>query len=143
MKSTPAAPPDAGRTSDFDLRSLAVVAAVSVLVMAVGLGTTRLWDEDEGYFASTAAEMYQRGDVIEPTFNHELFGHKPPLMYWGMMAGFSVFGVNELGARAASAIFGIATALLTCVLGTRLFNARVGCFAGIVMGSSIMFSVVR
>src|SRR5689334_20302047 len=112
MKSTPAAPPEirgtgfptrpysAGRTSDFDLRSLLIVAIVAALVMAVGLGSTRLWDEDEGYFASTAAEMYERGDVIVPTFNHELFGHKPPLMYWGMMAGFRTFGVNELGARA-------------------------------------------
>lgn len=142
MTSTTAAPRDAGRCSDFDLRSLAVVCAVSALVMLVGLGTTRLWDEDEGYFASTAAEMFARNDWVKPTFNGELFGHKPPLMYWGMMAGFRVFGVNELGARAVSALFGIATALATCILGTRLFNRRVGMLAGIVMGSSIMFSVV-
>ncbi len=142
MPNLSAALPDHQRRSDIDWSSLGIVALVATLVMALGLGSTRLWDEDEGYFASAAAEMFARGDVIVPTFNHELFGHKPPMMYWGMMAGYQIFGVNEIGARAGSALFGIATALLTCMLGTRMFNSRVGYFAGIVMGSSLMFSVV-
>ena len=106
------------------------------------LGSTHLWDEDEGYFASAAAEMYARGDWIVPYFNGEMFGHKPPWMYWMMMSGFSMFGVNELAARFFSAVFGVATALLTYQLGRRLFNPRVGFFAGLVMPTCIMFSVV-
>ncbi|MHB8970110.1 MAG: ArnT family glycosyltransferase [Pirellulaceae bacterium] len=118
-----------------------ILTACSVMFF-VGLGSTRLWDEDEGFFASTAAEMHAQGDWVVPTFNERLFGHKPPWMYWLMMVGYQLFGVNELGARFFSAVAGTATALLTYRLGARLFNPRVGFLAGLALGSSLMFSVV-
>ena len=45
-------------------------------------------------------------------FNGEMFPEKPPLMFWTMMAGFELFGVNELGARFFSAVLGVGTALV-------------------------------
>ena len=119
-----------------------LIAVIATVVLFSCLGSTHLWDEDEGYFASAAAEMYARGDWIVPYFNGEMFGHKPPWMYWMMMTGFSLFGVNELAARFFSAVFGVATALLTYQLGRRLFNPRVGFYAGLIMPTCIMFSVV-
>ncbi len=121
---------------------LAVVLLTAVLVMLPGLGRTRFWDEDEGFYATAAAEMYARGDLVVPTFNQDLFGHKPPFMYWMMMGGFSLFGVGEFGARIGSALFGVATAGLTYRLGRRLFSPTTGLFAGLVMASCLMFSVV-
>lgn len=136
-----AAPANAGR---FNLHRgwTTLVIAVAALVMIPGLWSTHLWDEDEGYFAAAAAEMFERGDWIVPTFNHELFGHKPPLMYWGMMAGFHALGVNELAARLPSALCGILASLVTMRIGQRLFNDRAGAIAGMVLGSCVMFSVV-
>jgi len=121
---------------------LAAIITTGVVVLFVGLGQTRLWDQDEGFFATTAAEMYARNDWIVPTFNGKLFGHKPPLMYWGMMSGYGLFGVNELGARFFSAVFGLATAIATWRLGRRLFNETTGLLAGIIMASAIFFTVV-
>ncbi|MFN7629343.1 MAG: ArnT family glycosyltransferase, partial [Pirellula sp.] len=90
-----------------------ILCVVAVVVLFWNLGNSRFWDQDEGYYASVAAEMFDRGDWVVPTFNQELCAHKPPMMYWGMLVGFEMFGRNELGARWMSAIFGTLTVLLT------------------------------
>lgn len=115
---------------------------IGLTVLFVGLGNSRLWDQDEGYFASAAAEMYSRGEVVVPTYNGELFSHKPPMMYWGMMIGFKLFGVNEFGARFFSAVFGLATVFVVYGIGRRLFDARTAFFSAIALSTSIFFTVV-
>lgn len=119
-----------------------LVLALSVVVFCPSLDATRLWDEDEGFFASAAAEMYARGDWIVPYFNGQMFGHKPPWMYWMMMFGYGLFGVGELGSRCFSAVFGIASVLLTYRFGTLMLNRRVGFFAAGILATSLMFTVV-
>ncbi|WP_339910587.1 glycosyltransferase family 39 protein [Symmachiella dynata] len=114
----------------------------ALIAFFTNLGATRLWDEDESFFAATAAEMHQRGEWTVPYFNGELFSHKPPFMYWMMLVGYELFGDSEFAVRFWSAIFGTATALLTYYLGRRLFNAEVGLWAGLAMTSSLMFDVV-
>ena len=123
-------------------RDRLLVLAAALVMFFTGLGATRLWDEDEGFFAATAVEMHHRHEWIVPWYNGEVFAHKPPLMYWVMRLGFSVFGENEWGARIGSAIFGTAAALLTHWLGTRLLGPRIGLLAGLAMASCIMFGVV-
>jgi len=115
---------------------------VCFLVLWLGLGATRLWDQDEGYYASVAREMYTRNDWVVPTFNLELFAHKPPMMYWGMIAGFEVFGVGEFAARWASAFFGTGMVLLTYRLGRLLADRKTALMASLVLVSSLMFSMV-
>ena len=119
----------------------ALIMVVCAICLFGRLGATHFFDDDEGYFASTAAEMFRHNDWIVPQFNGDVFGHKPPWMYWMMMSGFTVFGVTEVGARIVQALFGLATALLTYHIGLRLFNRRVGLFAGLVLPSCVMFSV--
>ena len=119
-----------------------ILAAVSLLVLFIGLGSTRLLAEDEGYFASCAAEMYARGDAVTPMFNGDMFGHKPALMYWGMMAGFAAVGVNETGARLFAACFGLATVATVYAFGRRLFNERAGFYAAIAIATAVFFNIV-
>jgi 4-amino-4-deoxy-L-arabinose transferase-like glycosyltransferase len=121
---------------------LACLFFVGVTVFFSGLGNSRLWDQDEGYFASAAAEMYSRADVIVPTYNGELFSHKPPMMYWGMMLGFRLFGVNEFGARFFSAVLGLATVIVVYFIGRRLFDARTAFFSAIALATSVFFTIV-
>lgn len=118
------------------------IVAVATATLLTGLHSNSLWDEDEGYFASTAAEMHARADWIVPTFNQEMFGHKPPWMYWMMMIGFKLFGTTEFAARFFSAVFGVATCWLTYHAGRRLFNAQIGWWAGLAMASCLMFNFV-
>ncbi|SFH60518.1 ArnT family glycosyltransferase [Planctomicrobium piriforme] len=123
-------------------RSLWFLTFIGVLVLFPWLGATHLSDEDEGYFGSAALEMWTRGDWIVPMFNGEMFGHKPPFMYWMMMLGFEAFGANEFSARVFSAVFGLAAALVTYLLGERLFNSRTGLIAGLVMLTSVFANIV-
>lgn len=118
------------------------IAAVAAFVFFTRLGATQLWDEDEAFFAATAAEMQHRGEWIVPWYNGEVFAHKPPMMYWMMRIGFLMFGEHEFGARFFSAVFGVATALLTYHIGRRLFDAEAAFWAGLAMSSCVMFSVV-
>ncbi|HTQ38669.1 MAG TPA: glycosyltransferase family 39 protein [Pirellulales bacterium] len=118
------------------------ITGVAVVALFANLGATRLWDQDEAFFARTAVEMHQRNEWVVPYFNGELFAHKPPLMYWMMRLGFMLFGVNEFAARFWSAVFGVLTALLVYRLGRRMFNAQVGLWAGLAMTTTLMFEIV-
>ena len=121
----------------------ALIATVAAFVVFfLNLGTTHLWDEDEGFFAGTAAEMFAANDWVEPQFNGSLFSHKPPFMYWMMLAAYQVFGVSEFAARFGSAVFGVGTALLTYRLGRRLFCDEVGLYAGLITCSCLMLGAV-
>ena len=120
----------------------ALIIAVAAVSYFTALGSTWLWDEDEAFFATAAAEMHRHNDWIVPTFNEELFAHKPPFMYWMMRLGFLTFGVNELGARFFSGVFGIATALVTYHIGRRLFDARTGLWAALALATCLMWSIV-
>ena len=76
-----------------------LILGTALITFFTGLGVPALFDQDEGFFASTALEMHRRADWIVPTFNGELFGHKPPFMFWMMRVGFLMWGESELGAR--------------------------------------------
>ena len=115
---------------------------VGVTVMMIQVGNTHLWDQDEGFYATTAAEMHARNDWITPTFNGKLFAHKPPMMFWGMIVGYRAFGVSELGARFVSTLFGLGTIFLTFAIARKLFDATTGLFAGLAIGSCILFTMV-
>jgi len=117
------------------------IVLVVALAVLTNLGTTALWDEDEPKNATCAAEMLARGDWIVPTFNGELRTDKPILLYWCTLPLYHLLGVRELSARLTSALCGLGTALLTYHLGRRLFRPEVGLWAGILLGTSLMFDV--
>lgn len=122
-------------------RQVALVALVASVVMFTNLGGPRLWDRDEPRNAECAAEMLARGDWVTPVMNAELRTHKPVLLYWLMMTAYSVLGVNEFSARFWSAALAVGTALCTFAIGRRLFNGRVGTWAGIIISTVLMFDV--
>lgn len=123
------------------LRHQLWIVTAAAVVLFTNLGAAALWDEDEPLYASCAREMLQRGDWVVPTFNGEIFPEKPPLMFWLMMGSFHLFGVTEFAARFWSAALGVGTALLTYHLGRLLFRAEVGLWAGLIVVTSIIFTV--
>jgi 4-amino-4-deoxy-L-arabinose transferase-like glycosyltransferase len=72
------------------------------------LGDTGLLDETEPLFVEAARQMAVTGDFVTPYFNGVTRFDKPPLIYWLMVIGFKVFGINEWGARMPSALAGTA-----------------------------------
>ncbi len=132
------ADPDASKSS---LKDQAVIVLIGLIVFCTNLGSTALFDMDEALYGTCAREMAQRGDWVVPWFNGRMFPDKPPLMFWLMMLGRAVLGPTELAVRLHSAIFGIATALATYHLGRLLFRREVGFWAGVIVSTSIIFTV--
>lgn len=119
-----------------------IIVAVAGVALLTNLGATRLWDQDEAYFAGAAWEMHARGDWVTPYFNQQLFAHKPPLMYWLMIGGYELFGRNEFAARIGSALLGVATGVLVYHMGRRLFSPTAGLWAALAIVTCLMFDVV-
>lgn len=63
---------------------------------------------DETRYLAVAWEMWLRGDFLVPYLNGEAYHHKPPLLFWLMHAGWSVFGVNEWWPRLVAPLFALA-----------------------------------
>ena len=93
-----------------------VAAVLVALVTAAGLYTRPLLAIDETRYAAVALEMLQRHDWLVPHLNGATYSHKPPLLFWLVLAGWKVFGVSEVWARLVGPLAGIvALALLTAL----------------------------
>jgi 4-amino-4-deoxy-L-arabinose transferase-like glycosyltransferase len=112
---------------------------VAGLLFLPNLGGPSLWDIDEGHNVEAAREMYVSGNWIVPTFNFELRVDKPALLYWLEIGAFELFGVNEFAARFPSALMALLAVLFTYELGRRMFHARVGLLAGLMLASTVLF----
>ncbi len=119
----------------------AVVALVATLVLLVNLGGPALWDEDEPKNAACTLAMLQRNDWVVPTFNGRLRVEKPALVNWLHLAGFSVAGRNETGARLGSAVLSLGTCLLTWRIGLLCYGPTAGLLGGLAMASCIWTAV--
>lgn len=131
--------PDLTRVAEADRTLLTAGLAVLVGLFLLALMPAHmLWDADEGYYARTAAEMLQSGNWLVPTYNGELFAHKPPLSFWLMAVGIWLFGEGEFAVRFFSAPAMAASAFLTFLIGRRLFDDRTGLWAMGVLATSLM-----
>ncbi len=101
------------------------------------LGAAPLWDRDEPRNAGCSLEMIARQDWIVPTFNQELRGHKPVLLYWTQMLSLSWLGPTAWGARLPSALFGLVAVAAIGWLGTGLRSAATGWWAATAMATCL------
>jgi len=113
----------------------------SLAVLLVNLGGPPLFDDDETRNAGCSLAMLDSGDWVVPTFNGELRVHKPPLVNWVQMAGISLAGRNELGARIGSAVVTALSCLVTWRIGCLLFSPGVGLVTGLAMAGCVWTAV--
>ena len=76
---------------------------------------------DETRYLAVAWEMWLRGDQLVPYLNGVPYHHKPPLLFWLMQAGWTVFGVNEWWPRLVAPLFALAALWLTGGLARQLW----------------------
>ena len=117
------------------------VAAAAALVLLVRLGGPALWDDDEPKNAACSLAMLDSHDWVVPTFNGRLRVEKPPLVNWIHIAGFTLFGRNETGARIGSAMLTIGTCLLTWQIGCTLLGPATGLLGGLAMATCVWTAV--
>ena len=70
---------------------------------------------------SVAWEMWLRGDYLVPHLNGTAYSHKPPLLFWLINAGWTIFGINDFWPRIIAPLFGLGCLAMTSLLGRRLY----------------------
>ena len=129
-------------SSDFDTRSLLVLALAALVIWFGNLDYRKLIKPDEGRYAELSREMAVTGDWVTPRLNGIKYFEKPPLNYWAGAAAFNLFGQREWAARLWSALTGLFGIVLAWYAGRELFGPRAGVYSAVVLGSSLMYVVV-
>jgi len=117
-------------------RTLFLLVLVLAAIWFSNLDYRKLIRPDEGRYAEIAREMAVSGDWITPRLNGIKYFEKPPLQYWATAAAFRVFGVREWTARLWPALTGFLGILLIGFMGSRLYGATAGFYAGLVTAST-------
>ena len=94
--------------------------AVWALLVAIALTVRPLLPVDETRYLSVAWEMWLRHDWLVPYLNGSPYPDKPPLLFWGILLGWRVFGVNEWWPRLLSPLAALVCVLLLARLARRL-----------------------
>lgn len=125
-------------------RSLGLSALALALGLALVLPLLRpVLPVDETRYLTVAWEMHHDGTFIVPHLNGEIYGHKPPLLFWLINLVWSVTGVSEVAARLVAPAFGVLAVALTWGLGNRLFPERpgLGARAALILASTGVFAI--
>ena len=122
-------------------KKLLLVFALSVVVFYSNIQGISIYILDEAKNATCAREMWERGDLVVPTFNGELRTDKPVLHYYFMMLGYALFGVNPFGARFFSALMGLLTVLTTYWFTSKLLNRKIAFYSALVLVTSLQMAV--
>ena len=124
-------PPEHG--TQRKLASFAVIFLLWALLYVPGLFWPALSDDTDSVHAEAAREMVVRGDAVTLYVDGLRYLEKAPVLYWGMAAGFKLFGVTEWTARLPVALGVLALLWATFSLGRRFFGARAGFFAALIL----------
>ncbi len=121
------------------------VVAAAALLYLLGLGQLGASAPDEPRYLQVAEEMrsgeHGAGGWLLLHLNGEPYTQKPPLYYWLAAAfGAPQQRVTELAGRLPSALSGIGVALLTLLLGTKLFGGRVAVVACCLLATAFQFA---
>ena len=112
-----------------------------VLLWAViyipGLFSPPLLDDADSTHAEAARELLVRHDWTTLYVDGVRYLEKAPLMYWGMAASYTIFGVNDWAARLPLILGVLALLLATYSLGKRTLGERAGFWAAIVLTVSV------
>jgi len=121
-------------------RRLALLALVLLCAMYLSrIGGFVLQDPDEGRYAEIPREMLESGDWVTPKLFYVKYFEKPPLLYWLTALSFQAFGLTEGAARLVPALSGIATVVLTFLLGVRLCGRRAAWLGAGVLATMPLF----
>jgi len=111
------------------------------ILFFVNLGQWDLWNPDEPRYAQVAREMVNGGDWILMHFNGQMYADKPPLFFWFIaLSSYLWGGFNSFAVRFPSAFFGTLAALLTFLIGKKLYSSRMGFISGLILATSHEFA---
>jgi 4-amino-4-deoxy-L-arabinose transferase-like glycosyltransferase len=129
VSASPDPVPESTRSFVTTRRAWFFLFLIAVATLLPGTWLMPLLDRDEPRFSRATVEMEEGGDWLVPHFNGEYRFDKPPLTYWTMHVGYSVFGHDEFGARVHSVAASLLVAAILFAFGRELYGARTGFWA--------------
>jgi hypothetical protein len=125
---------DGLRTASTGWRWLEYVALAGVLAVAAGLRLYRLDAQSLWYDEGISAYQLTRDflGILQAAAGDT----HPPLYYWTLKVWSGAFGLSEWGLRSLSAVGGVATVLLTWVIGRALLGAGAALLAALLLAVS-------
>lgn len=94
------------------------------MVSLFQLGSWGFTESSEARYAQIAKEMFETGDFIHPRKMGISHYHKPPLTYYFTALGYTIFGINEFGARFFLSVALIIQLILIYKTSFLLFNDK-------------------
>jgi 4-amino-4-deoxy-L-arabinose transferase-like glycosyltransferase len=138
--------PHPGRLSPA---AAAVLLVLGFCIFTPGLFSLPPIDRDEARFAQASKQMIESGNFVDIRFQEDVRYKKPVGVYW-LQAGV-VRTAQLLGFDAAPQVIGLYripsllaalfSVLLTATIGARLFGAREGFIAGVLLASCVLMNV--
>jgi 4-amino-4-deoxy-L-arabinose transferase-like glycosyltransferase len=100
---------------------------------------------DETRYLTVAWEMLSQGDWLVPHLNGEFYTHKPPLLFWLIGAGWSLFGANEWWPRLVPLLVGLGSWMLLWRLARRLWPQveDISPLAVILAGGTLLWALTQ
>lgn len=113
--------------------------AFAFVVLAIGIGLRAPWPSDEPRFVLVAKQMWESGDWLFPHRGRELYPDKPPIYFWLLDASYAVIRNWTSAFLLPSLLAALGTLALVNDLGRRLWNPRVGLWAGAAVLCAVQF----
>lgn len=114
---------------------------LALLVLGAGLGLRDPWPADEPRFALVARQMVESGRWLFPMRGDELYPDKPPLFMWLQAVSYLLVGSWRIAFLLPSLLCALGTLWLTLDLGRRLWNRRIGLYAGYAVLFALQFTL--
>lgn len=127
---------------DMEKRQVLLLAGAALLLYWMGNWMIPVTDPVESNYTLTAKEMLESGDFMSPRIFGNYWYDKPIFFYWELIAAFGLFGVNDFAARMPAGIFGVIGLVMTYFFARRLYDARTGMMAALILGTSFGYWIV-
>lgn len=137
----PSAPPPPERSPR--VAHVAALVLLSLPVIFYGLGSYSLISGDEGFYHYVARRMLATGEWTRIVFTgeHRVYDTfmNAPLQYWARAGVIALFGDSNWTMRLLSAVFALASVLMTYRFVLHVAGSRAGLLAGLAQLTSFQF----
>jgi len=116
-----------------------LVCLVCLVIVFSNLGSSALFDPDEGRNAEKAREILLLGDWVTPYENFLPTLDKPVFFYWLVAISFKLFGLSEWSARLPSALAGLGCIFLVYRFARVQWGLQEGLWSSLVLITSLEF----
>ena len=97
---------------------------------------------DAAQYASISLEMLKSGEFLQVLDRGQDYLDKPPLLFWLSAVSFKFFGVGSWQYKLPSILFSLLAIFSTFKLGKRLYNAKIGHHAAMILGGSLAMIMI-